>query len=120
MSSRDNLLEVVYVISDIFNFFFLEVLIVSVAIAYAFLVIIMTGIFRAALQLVYFLLHWLKMLVSRDMINILLETDAVYILNFPSADVWICSLNCNSRSLEERCPFLLKPVPTAVMILRAA
>lgn len=69
------------------------------AIAYAFLVIIMTGIFRIALQLVYFLLHWLKMLVSRDMTNILLETDAVYIMNFPSADVWICSLKLQQQEL---------------------
>lgn len=63
----------------------LKVWIVSAAIAYAllfFLVIIVTGIFRAALQLVYFLPSWLKMLVSRDTINILLETNAVYILNF--------------------------------------
>lgn len=63
----------------------LEVWIVSAAIAHAllfFLVIIVTGIFRAALQLVYFLPSWLKMLVSRDTINILLETNAVYILNF--------------------------------------
>ena len=48
-----------------------------------FLVITKTGIFRVALQLVYFLPSWLKMLVSRDMINILLETDAVRVLNFP-------------------------------------
>lgn len=64
----------------------LEVWIVSAAIAYAllfFLVITKTGIFRVALQLVYFLPSWLKMLVSRDMVNVLLETNAVYIPNFP-------------------------------------
>lgn len=64
----------------------LKVWIVSAAVAYAllfFLVISRTGIFRIALQLVYFLPSWLKMLVSRNTRNILLETDAVYILNFP-------------------------------------
>lgn len=64
----------------------LKVWIVSAAVAYAllfFLVISRTGIFRIALQLVYFLPSWLKMLVSRNTRNILLETNAVYILNFP-------------------------------------
>lgn len=64
----------------------LKVWIVSAAVAYAllfFLVISRTGIFRIALQLVYFLPSWLKMLVSHNTRNILLETNAVYILNFP-------------------------------------
>lgn len=76
----------VYVIKKIVSRVSLKVWIVSAAIAYAllfFLVIMMTGIFRVALQLVYFLPSWLKMLVSCDMTNILLETDAIYILNFP-------------------------------------
>lgn len=74
----------VCVIKKIVSSLSLKVWIVSAAIAYAllFFVIIVTGIFRAALQLVYFLPSWLKMLVSRDMITILLETNAVYILNF--------------------------------------
>lgn len=86
----------------------LKVWIASAAIAYAllfFLVISKTGIFRLALQLVYFLPSWLRVLLSRDTRNILLETNAVYILNFPSADVRICSVGFQQQELGERCPF---------------
>lgn len=85
LSNRDSLSETAMYLGEK-NRVSLKVWIASAAIAYAllfFLVISKTGIFRLALQLVYFLPSWLRMLLSRDTRNILLETDAVYILNFP-------------------------------------